>query len=416
MPAAARRAAWFAAAAGRGRIAIGTRSALLVPLPPPALLALLDEQDPAHKPPGAPRLHSRELLLHRAALDGSRLLLLSATPSAEIWWRAQNGQIARREPAAAPWPEMVAADTRGILRHHPLTPPLTRAIAEAIREGRRAAVIVPRAAAGLACDDCGSLLRCPDCGVPFARAPRALRCRLCGRADPLPERCAGCGGHRLSPFGWDAPRVQAALLRRFPRITVSRGDPRAQVMIGPPGLLRAAPRGGLGCVGIVALDGLLRAPDFRADEHAFGLLWAAAEACGADSRVIVQTLHPEHRSIRAAREQNLGGFYEHELKLRLDLGYPPFRRLCLVSARGRSRADARAPLDECAAGLGGIAGLTVYPPAPVGAAGAEARRWRFLIKGPEELPRLIGAALTPFLERRRRGGGVVEIEMDPLSW
>ena len=58
---AARRAAWFAAARGRARIVVGTRSALLAPLPPPATLVLLEEHDPAHKPPGAPRLHSREL-------------------------------------------------------------------------------------------------------------------------------------------------------------------------------------------------------------------------------------------------------------------------------------------------------------------------------------------------------------------
>ena len=34
---------------------------------------------------------------------------------------------------------------------------------------------------------------------------------------------------------------------------------------------------------------------------------------------------------------------------------------------------------------------------------------------PEDLPRLIGPALRPFLERRRRSHGVVEIEMDPLT-
>ena len=95
-----RRRAWFAASRGRSRVVVGTRSALLAPLPPPATLALIDEHDPAHKPPGAPRLHSRDLLLRRAALDGSRLLLLSATPSVETWWRAQDGQIARAEAAA----------------------------------------------------------------------------------------------------------------------------------------------------------------------------------------------------------------------------------------------------------------------------------------------------------------------------
>ena len=94
----ARRTAWLAAARGRARIVVGTRSALLVPLPPPATLVLLDEHDPAHKPPGAPRIHSRELLVRRAAIEGSRLLLLSATPSAESWWRADDHQYPQARP------------------------------------------------------------------------------------------------------------------------------------------------------------------------------------------------------------------------------------------------------------------------------------------------------------------------------
>ncbi len=126
----ARRAAWFAAARGRARVVVGTRSALLVPLPPPATLVLLDEHDPAHKPPGAPRIHSRDILARRAALEHSRFLLLSATPSVESWWRAGDRQMARPAADAGPWPEIVTADTRGILRNHPLTLPLTRAIEE----------------------------------------------------------------------------------------------------------------------------------------------------------------------------------------------------------------------------------------------------------------------------------------------
>src|SRR5262249_10969034 len=121
-----RRAAWFAAARGRARITVGTRSALLTPMPPPATLVLLDEHEAAHKPPGPPRIHSRELLKRRAALEGCRLLLLSATPSVESWWHAESHHAIREDPRAAVWPEIVTADTRGILRNHPLTLPLTR--------------------------------------------------------------------------------------------------------------------------------------------------------------------------------------------------------------------------------------------------------------------------------------------------
>lgn len=415
-PVTARRAAWFAAARGRARVVVGTRSAVLVPLPPPATLVLLDEHDPAHKPPGAPRLHSRDLLARRAALDGSRLLLLSATPSVESWWRADDGQILRPATTAEPWPEIITADTRGILRHHPLTLPLTRAIEDTTRQRGRVALIVTRGMSTLICGDCGHLLRCPDCGVAlgFSRAERQLRCRLCVRAVPMPERCPGCGGHHLAPFGWDAERVEASVRRRFPGLTVSRRDARAQVVIGAAALLRAVPPNSLGAVGLVALDALLSAPDFRGGERAFALLWAAAEAVGPHGRVVAQTLHPEHYTIAAAREHALDRFYEREIKFRAELGYPPFRRLCVVSVRGKSDAEARALIGECAEALAGVADLSVYPPAPRAPSPARTTRWQFAIKGPGHLPRLLAGPLSPYLERRRRSGGVVEVEMDPV--
>lgn len=412
-----RRQAWFAASRGRRRVVVGTRSALLAPLPPPATLALIDEHDPAHKPPGAPRLHSRDLLLRRAALDGSRLLLLSATPSVETWWRAQDRQIAAAEQPAGPWPHVITADTRGILRNHPLTLPLTRAIEDSARQGRRAALIVSRRAATLACDECGAILRCPDCGVALAlsRDRRELRCPLCARVDAPPERCAACGGHRLSPFGWDPERVQLSVVRRFPRLSVSRQNLEAQVVIGTPALLRALPTRSVGCVGFIALDGLLRVPDFRAGERTWELLWAGAEAVAPDGRVIVQTQHPEHYAVRSALAQDRAVFYKEEMRFRAELGYPPFRRLCEISTRAREDGRARALADECAAALRGLDGLTIYPPAAASPAGARNRRWRFVVKGPADLPHRVAPALGPLLGRRRGSAGVVEVEMDPQA-
>lgn len=415
VPEAERRRAWFAAARGRSRVVIGTRSALLTPLPPPATLALLAEHDPAHKPPGAPRLHSRDLLLRRAELEGSRLVLLSATPSAESWWRAQHGEIVRGDAPPAAWPQVITADTRGILRNHPLTLPLTRAIEETSRRGQRTVLIVSRRTAALACDECGAVLRCPDCGVSLARDRSGLRCPLCTRVEAAPDRCGACGGHRLSPFGWDPERVQTSVGRRFPRLTVARLGLEAQVLIGTPGLLRALARRSVGCVGFVALDGLLRVPDFRAGERAWQLLWAAAEALTPGGRLVVQTQHPHHYAVQAVEAQDRARFYDAELRFRAELGYPPYRRLAEVSARAADAGRAQALAADCAAALRGIDGLTVYPPASATAPGARRSRWRFVVKGPAELPRLLAPALAPLLGRRRGSTGMVEVEMDPQS-
>lgn len=415
-PEADRRAAWFAASSGRGRIVVGTRSALLVPLPAPATLVLIDEHDPAHKPPGAPRLHSRELLKRRAAIEGSRLVMLSATPSVESWALAEEGFIDRRRDQRASWPEITTADPRGILRNHPLTLPLTRAIEETTRAGRRVALIVPQRAAGLGCEDCGAPLRCPDCGVAQAlsRVDRTLSCRLCGRRRPVPELCPACRGHRLSPLGWGVERVEASVQKRFPRLVISRVSQHAQVLVGTPALLRNLPSGRVGCVGFVTLDGLLRVPDFRIGERVFAHLWRAAEMLERDGRLIIQTQNAEHYTVQAVAGQDRSRFYTHELRFRAELGYPPFRRLCVITVSGKGQAGARALVSECARRLEEASGVTIYPPIPLGAPTTVALpRWRFVIKGDADLPRVVGPALLPFLERRRRPAGMVEVEMDP---
>src|SRR5207245_7434175 len=84
--------AWRQLADGSARLATGTRSALLAPVVEPGMLVLLDEHEAAHKPPGPPRLHSREVVLERAAREGLTLLLTSATPSVEMWWQAGRGR------------------------------------------------------------------------------------------------------------------------------------------------------------------------------------------------------------------------------------------------------------------------------------------------------------------------------------
>ena len=422
----ARRAAWFGALRGRPRVVVGTRSALLLPLPSPATLALLDEQDPAHRPPGAPRLHSRELLLERVRREGSRLLLLAGAPSAETWHHATSGAVAWRAAAegeASGNVELLTADTKGILRNHPFTLPLTRALDDASRRGERVALVVSHDAAALGCDECGEVLRCPDCGVGlgFARVSATLECRLCGRASPLPGACPRCGGHRLSPFGWSPERVMTALRKRFPRLAVARPGGRgrdaaraaqAQVLVGGLGVLRGLEPGTLAAVGFIAFDGLLRVPDFRAGERAFQALWAAMEAVRPAGRVVVQTLHPEHYVVEAARRRRREAFYEPELRFRAELGYPPFGRLCQIGVQGKSADDARGLLEECAAALRGVPSLTVYPAAPRGAALGRRPWWRMLVKGPENLAHLLEEPLRPFLERRRRAAGIFEI--DPI--
>jgi primosomal protein N' (replication factor Y) len=425
---AARTAGWARLDDGTVPVAIGTRSALLAPLPPGALLALVDEHEAAHKPPGPPRLHSRDIVLERGRREHLSVLLTTATPSVELWWRATGrAGVAMDPPAPGPWPTVTVADTRGILRREPLTPPLARAVRETLAAGRRVMLVVSRLASALACDECGEIVRCPQCALALAytRAAATLTCRLCGTTVAQVDTCGHCGGRRLSPFGWGLDRVEHAVRRRFPKSRVARWDPEAsrgargeaqraaaaeaEIVIGTRGALRLFGPASLGLAGFVSPDQLLRLPDFRAGERMFALLWAAAERVGAQGALVVQSQNPTHYALEAVARQDLGIFYRAELKFRGELGYPPFRRLAIITVTG---GDTRRLADEVATVLRGSSQLTVYPPV----AGRRARTWRIVVKAGAELPGVLAAALADLGGPRPRSRGIIDVEVDPVEW
>jgi len=424
-----RGAAWRALRDGSARLAAGTRSALLAPLPPPATLVLLDEHEAAHKPPGAPRMHSRDVALERRAREPLALLLTAATPSLEAWWRAESGLIDMPSREPGPWPAVSVADTRGILRREPLTPPLARAIRETLAAKRRVFLVVSRLTSSLACDECGAVVRCGDCAIALAysRAAARLVCRVCGASHPLPDTCAACHGRRLTPFGWGAERVEHAVRRRFSDARIARWDPdaargargeaqrpaaaAADVVIGTRGALRLFGPAALGLAAFVAPDQLLRAPDFRAGERTLALAWAAAERVAADGAVIIQSQNPGHYAFAAVARQNLHEFYRPELKFRAELGYPPFRRLAVVTARAGQSDETRRLAEAVGAALRGSKGLTVYPPI----ADRSDRIRRIVTKGGDDLPRLLDDALREF-KAPSAGRGIIDVEVDPVEW
>ncbi len=420
--------AWMALARGDVRIGVGTRSALLAPVAAPATLVLLDENDPAHKPPGPPRLHSRDVLVERARRQGSRLYLTAATPSAESWWRADDGQLQRLPDGPSPWPRVSVVDVRGTLRAQPLSPLLRGAMKETLAANGRILLLVTRIGSAMACNECGFLVRCPECGIAmaFSRSRRELACRLCRRADPAPDTCPHCRGRQLAPFGWGTERVEQAVRAEFRRYRIVRDDAEsgrgraraahdsgAQVVVGTRAALKAFLPRGPSLIGFISPDPLLRLPDFRAGERAFSLLWAAAEKV-AGGKLVIQTHHPTHYAVRAVADQDPTGFYKHELGFRAELEYPPFRRLCLLTIRSRTEGVAKRLAQELEQELRALRGLTVYPPAPLGRS-PRAPRWQIVLKGGDDLPSRLSPLLAPSRERRRDGRGIIEVEMDPVD-
>lgn len=242
------------------------------------------------------------------------------------------------------------------------------------------------------------------------------------------DTCRDCGGRRLAAFGWGVERVEQSVRRRFPGARIARYDPEARrgrraddqraaaaaadVVIGTRGALRLFGPGALGLAAFVSPDQLLGMPDFRAAERTLSLLWAAAERVRPDGALIVQSRNPSHYALDAVVRQDLAAFYGPELKFRAELGYPPFRRLAVITLRPRGAGAGSGLGAEIAAALGAAGGLVAYPATTL----PGRRGSRIVVKGGRDLPGVLSAALGDLLAVRRRSPGIMDVEVDPVEW
>jgi primosomal protein N' (replication factor Y) len=421
-------AAWWACRMGQARLAVGTRAALWLPLSQLGLTVVLDEEDPAHKAPDAPRWHARDVALERARREGGASLLTSSAPSLESWVAVLSGALAREPSAQGSWPtvERVALDAEHAAEAS-LSPGLRDAVREALGRGGSVLLILNRLgfARTLACADCGAVRRCGRCRLAllYHRETRALACRLCGRRVPAASLCGRCRGRRLQPLGWGTERLEAEAREAFPEAQVVRYDSTiapghaeatrdafrsgsARVLVGTTMALRLAEETPVTLGALVLADATLNLPDFRAAERTFQLAWRLAEAVEPGGSVWLQSFLTEHPALLAVARAEPERFYEPEWAERRELGYPPARRMGRLLLEG---PDAARLADDLAA-RAAAAGATVLGPAML----AGARSQVVLLAG-SELPALVARVLEPLRGRRRLGRTRLAVDMDPVE-
>ena len=382
--AAERRTAFWRIRKGEARIVLGARSAVLAPIRDLGLVILDEEHDAAYKQDEAPRYHARQAAWLRARAAGAVMVLGSATPSLEAAHAAERRTLTRlRLPhriAGRALPEVEIVDMRPLLRAYYrdparspgrgpliLAPALENALRETVAAGRQALVLLNRRGYGgrMGCLRCGEIIECRSCGVAFTlhRRGSLAVCHACGIGMAPPEDCPSCGGDVLRSEGFGTERVEEEVSRLLPDVRVARFDrdtTRARgshartldafregsirVLVGTQMIAKGHDFPAVTLVGVVAADGGLGAPDFRAAERTFQLLTQVAGRAGRGEdpgRVVIQTMKPDHYAVSAAARQDYPAFAAVEAEMRRRFRYPPFVRLTslVVSARSARKAE-----------------------------------------------------------------------------
>ncbi len=355
---------------GKARVVVGTRSAVFAPVRRLGLLILDEEQEYSYKSERSPRYHAREMAKYRSVQNKALLLLGSATPSVESMYQAERGTYQlfclRERYNRRALPQVLLADRREELRSgNPknLSLLLQNEIAKNLARGEQTILFLNRRGSNrkVVCTECGAAPGCSRCSISYTyhKDNNRLMCHYCGSSRVMPAKCPDCGGV-LSFVGCGTQKIVEELKELFPKTPVLRMDQdtvtasnnhekilarfereRVPILVGTQMVAKGLDFENVTLVGVVDADQSLYQESFRATERAFSLITQVVGRAGRgerSGRAVIQTVAPRNSVIRQAAHQDYDSFYQEEIGLRRNQGYPPFCSYYRITLSGEDES------------------------------------------------------------------------------
>ena len=418
---------------GEFDVVIGSRSAIFAPQPDLGLIILDEEHEWTYKQDSSPHYHARDAAIKLAELTGAVVVLGSATPDVETYYKAQNGKYRLLElpervvpSVGSALPPVEVVDMREELKagnRSIFSRSLLQSINQAIAAREQVILFLNRrgGATYIQCRRCGFVLRCRRCEVPLAHhiIEDVLICHQCNYKMPVPDVCPNCSNRQLKFLGAGTQKLEQEVKYTFPRARQLRWDSdattgrssnedilrkfrgrQAEILIGTQMVAKGLDIPSVTLVGVVSADTSLNLPDFRSGERTFQLLSQVAGRAGrgpSGGRVIIQTFSPENYAIRAAARHDYASFYEQEIAYRRQLHNPPFTQLARLFFVHTNDAICQREAEKMKKMLieesdaRGIGDIYIIGPAPAFIHRLRGRfRWQLILRGAE-----LSAFLSP---------------------
>ena len=351
--------AWRRIKRGEVDLVIGTRSAIFAPLDNIGMIVIDEEHEHTYKSESDPKYHARDIAAYRCGKNKALMLLASATPSLESFYKAKTGVYTlvplRERYGGVRLPDAIIVDMREELRlgnTSPISDRLLKSLNSVYENEKQAILFLNRRgySTQISCKECGEVLSCPRCSVSLTyhngKDGGKLLCHMCGYSERVPKVCPSCSADKLSFLGYGTQKLEAELNKYIPDMSVLRMDAdttgtkmsydrmledfregRHDILLGTQMVAKGHDFPRVTLVGVALADTSLYVSDFRAAEKTFSLLTQVIGRAGraTDGGIaVIQTYAPKNEVIRLACLQDYEKFYEGEIALRRELSYPPF--------------------------------------------------------------------------------------------
>ena len=363
---------WERARRGEIDVIIGPRSALFTPFADLGVIVIDEEHEGSYKNESMPKYHTREVAQELARLKHACVVLGSATPSLDSYYKAQTGEYRlytlTERLTGGTLPSVEIADLRQELRsgnRSILSERLQDLVQDRLDKGEQAILFLNRrgVAGFVSCRSCGTVIKCPHCDISLSlHRNNRLVCHYCGFERPGVKECPECGSPYISGFRAGTEQIEEHLKIRYPGARVLRLDAdttskkgsydkilsafanrEADILVGTQMIVKGHDFPGVTLVGILLADMSLYAGDYRAAERTFQLLTQAAGRAGrgeVPGNVVIQTYQPENYAVQFASMQDYEGFYTEEMRYRSLLLYPPAAHMLCVQMQSEDEDKA----------------------------------------------------------------------------
>ena len=352
------------ASEGQVSIMLGPRSALFTPFPNLGLIIIDEEHESSYKSEVTPRYHARETAIERARLEQAHVVLGSATPSVDAYYRCRTGEFAlfvlEGRYGSSRLPDVCIVDMREELKkgnRSILSTALAERMSTCLERKEQVMLFLNRRgyAGFISCRSCGYVVKCPHCDVSLTEHnDGTLVCHYCGYRVRQQNRCPSCGSPYIGGFRAGTQQIEQIVQKTFPGVRTLRmdadttrnresygkilsafADREADVLIGTQMIVKGHDFPDVTLVGVLAADLSLNAADYRAGERTFQILTQAVGRAGRKEKkgtAVIQTYQPEHYSIRAAAVQDYPAFFDEEIGYRELMDYPPAYHMMAIHA------------------------------------------------------------------------------------
>ena len=354
---------------GGADVVIGTRSAVFAPLDNLGMIIIDEEQEHTYKSDMNPKYHAKDIARYRSAHHNALMLLASATPSFDSYYKATQGRYEliklKHRYGGASLPRVSVVDMRksesGRISS-PLGNMLCEKLVETKEKGNQSILFINRRGYNsfLSCRSCGEAIACPTCSVSMTYHTYGgsydrgeLRCHWCGRRMPVPTLCPSCGSEHIARMGYGTQRIEQELTELLPNAEILRMDTdttsaknayeellgkfrrrEADILLGTQMVTKGHDFPAVTLVGVLLADASLYLDDYRAAERTFAMLTQVIGRAGRADKAgeaIIQTNNPDNDCIKLACKQDYESFYENEIRLRKALRFPPFCDIALMT-------------------------------------------------------------------------------------